>query len=199
MKMPLSGWLQRGIKKLRTGEAPVEVSQATTAAVGWLDEEGVAHAVTARLGERFDGGIDLLLKEGISVDTPIWLISEDGFDRAAAVHFSSQEQGRYTVRVAFLEDTSGLGKDTPFSAARMKWTEGSGRVVGCTVSLSSGENGELAVRMTEAVPVPSVVLLTGGDYQCLGEVRGCQEEDDCWVAQVRVVSDACPRASAQAA
>ena len=199
MKMPLSGWFQRGIKKLRTAEAAIENSQATTAAVGWLAEDGVAHAVTAKLGERFDGGIDILLAEEISIDTPIWLISADGFDKAAAVHFCSREQGRYTVRVGFLEDTSGLEKNTAFSAARMKWTEGSGRVVGCTILLRNGENSELAVSMAEAVPVPSVVLLTGGDYQCLGAVSSCQEEEDCWVAQVRVISDACPRANAQAA
>lgn len=199
MKMSLSGWLQRGMKKLRPGEASVETSVATTAAIGWMDAQGVAHASKAKLGERFDGGIDLLLDQEIIVDTPIWLISDDGFDKAAAVHFCNREQSRYTVRVAFLDDASGLDEGTAFSAARMKWTEGSGRVVGCAVSLRGGKEGELTVSMAEALPVPSVVLLTGGNYQCLGAVQSSEEEKDCWVAQVQVISEAYPRAISQAA
>lgn len=197
--MSLSGWLQRGMKKLRTSEAPVARSEATTAAIGWMDAQGIAHASKAKLGERFEGGIDLLLDEEIKVDTPVWLISDDGFDKAATVHFCSREQSRYTVRVVFLEDASGLEEDAVITAARMKWTEGSGRVVGCTVSLRSGKEGELTVSMAEALPVPSVVLLTGGSYQCLGAVQSSQEEMDCWVAQVQVISDAYPRAMTQAA
>jgi hypothetical protein len=81
----------------------------------------------------------------------------------------------------------------------MKWSEGSGRVVGCTVSFRSGKEGELTVSMAEALPVPSVVLITGGAYQCLGAVQSSEEEEDCWVAQIQVISDAYPRAIAQAA
>jgi hypothetical protein len=199
MKMSLSGWLQRGMKKLRPGDAPVARSEATTAAIGWMDAQGVAHASKAKLGERFEGGMDLLLDEEIMVDTPIWLISDDGFDKAATVHFCNREQSRYTVRVAFLEDASGLEESAAISAARMKWTEGSGRVVGCAISLRSGKDGELTITMAEALPVPRVVLLTGGSYQCMGAVQSCEEEEDCWVAQVQVISDAYPRAMARAA
>ena len=199
MKMSLSGWFQRGRKKARSPEAPAAGSQATTATVGWMDSEGVAHAAKAKLGERFEGGIDLSLKEEITVDTRLWLISEDGFDRAATVHFCGEEQGRFTVRVAFLDDVSESEALGDLSNARMKWTEGSGRIVECAVSFRNSESGELTVSMTEALPVPSIVLLTGGDYQCLGSVRACEEEADCWVSEVVVMSDAYPRARAQAA
>jgi len=81
----------------------------------------------------------------------------------------------------------------------MRWIEGASRIVGCQVSFENGEAGNLTVTMNEAVPVPSVVLLSGGGYQCLGSVSGCNEEKDSWVADVKVISEAYPRPGLQAA
>lgn len=198
MKMSLSGWFQRGAKKEQGDQAPQAVSTATTATVAWVSRQGTPRAAKAMLGERFEGGIDLGLAEEIAVDTPLWLLSEDGFDRVASVHFCGGESGRFTVRVGFLDDAPSEA-DEAIESSRMRWIEGANRVVGCAVSFQSGEAGKLTVTMAEAAPVPSVVLLSSGGYQCLGSVRGCEEEKDRWVADVQVMSEAFPRPGLQAA
>jgi len=197
MKMSLSGWFQRGAKK-KAAPAPQAVSTATTAIVAWVDGEGTPRSAKAMLGERFEGGIDLGLGYEIPVDTPLWLLSEDGFDRVASVHFCGGESGHYAVRVGFLDGDSPEA-DEATESSRMRWIEGASRIVGCPVSFENGEAGNLTVTMAEAVPVPSVVLLTGGGYQCLGSVGDCDEGKDSWVADVKVISDAYPRPGLQAA
>lgn len=198
MKMSLSGWFQRGTKKKPKAQAPRPVSNATTAIVAWVDGEGASRSAKALLGQRFEGGIDIGLADEIPVDTPLWLLSEDGFDRVASVHFCGGGNGHYTVRVGFLDGDSTEADDAT-EAPRMRWIEGASRIVGCAVSFENSEAGNLTVTMAEAVPVPSVVLLTGGGYQCLGSVRGCDEEKDRWVADVKVISEAYPRPGLQAA
>jgi hypothetical protein len=122
----------------------------------------------------------------------VWLLSEDGFDRAGVVQACGGEQDGYSARILFYENAPSDAGETGESRARIKWIEAAGRIVEHPVSLENAGGGEIEAALAEDVPTPSVVLLAGGEFQCLASTVSCEKQGEQWIARLHAISDAYP-------
>jgi hypothetical protein len=70
--------------------------------------------------------------------------------------------------------------------------EGSSHVAAAPVSVKNSRHGEIEVELGEALPIPSIALLQGLKFQCVGSVTRCLGEHGRWLATVKVLSGPYP-------
>ena len=191
MKMSFSSLWRKGFRRsAEKPERPAALGGKTT--IAWIGESGEAHCCKTGLRERFEGGVSIDLDMEIPADRPIWLVSSDGFGRAGTLRDCIPNEEKFVGRVSFFPD-QGPGKNgSEQPSARMRWMEGGSHVVATPVSVKNSRRGEIEVELSEALPVPAIVLLQGVEFQCVGSVTRCLGEDGRWLATVEVLSGRYP-------
>lgn len=191
MRMSFSSLWRKGFR--RSAEEPEQpTTRGGKTTIAWVGESGEAHCRKTSLRERFEGGVSIDLDMEIPADRPIWLVSSDGFGRAGILRDCIPKKEKFVGRVAFIPD-QGPGKNgSERPTARVRWMEGSSHVVATPVSVKNSRHGEIEVELGEALPVPTIVLLQGVEFQCVGSVTRCLGEHGRWLATVEVLSGPYP-------
>jgi hypothetical protein len=175
---------------------------AGTAALAWIGPQGTARTASCRLQSRSDHELRLLADEALGPDDAVWLILDDGVNcagRVLACHragdkFEEKFEAEFEVHIALIQAGPA---EANHSAAHLKWVAVSGVVAQEQVSLQSAEQGQLQVVLHEPLPVPSLVLLAGKGFQCLGSVRRCEPNAGRWSVAIEVLGQAYSRSRTQ--
>ena len=133
--------------------------------------------------------IGVQLSQSIEPDTPVWLISPNGVDRAGTLMACNVQQDRLIAHITFREPTRKLTGDM---ATRIQWIEPGGDTVTCAASLTGKGDGRIRVLLPRALPASAVVRIAGQQYQCLAVSGSCEQEGEGWVADVEVISPSMP-------
>ena len=189
--MSWSKWRPRGGRKGRkSAPAPVSpISDAETVTLAWVSADGDAHCESALLDSCGDREITVQLGQTIGPDTPVWLISADGFERAGTVAACNVQQDRLIGHITLHEATP-VEKSPQDGASRIQWVEPGGETVDCAASLAGTGEGRVRVSLPRPLPASSVVRIAAREYQCLGAAKSCEPEGEGWVADVEVISPA---------
>lgn len=178
---------------------------AGTATIAWIAATGAARRASCRLQSRSVHELRLRVDEALGPDDSVWLILDDGLNcsgRVLTCHpaegldvsFEGKSNEEFEVHLALMQAGAEV---TNSSAAHVKWLNPSGVVVQEQVSLQSAEQGQLQVVLNEPLPVPSIVLLAGKGFQCLGSVRRCERGAGRWAVAVEVLGQAYSRPRSQ--
>ncbi len=191
MRMSWSKWWPRGRRKEGTRAAnPVSpLSDGETVMLAWVSADGDAHCESVRLDSRGDREIAVRLGQTIGTDTPVWLISADGFERAGSVVACDVQQDRLIGHIT-LRDATPAAKSPQDAASRIQWVEPGGERVDCAASLAGTGEGRVRVSLPRALPASTVVRIAAREYQCLAAAKSCEPEGEGWVADVEVISPA---------
>jgi len=179
---------------------------AGTAAMAWIDAAGTVRRASCRLQSHSDHELRLRIDEALGPDDLVWLILDDGvncsgkvltchpageFDEKFDEKFNNE---KFEAHIALMQ--AGLAV-TSSAGAHLKWLDSSGVVAQEQVSLQSAEQGQLQVVLNEPLPVPSIVLLAGKGFQCLGAARRCEPGAGRWAVAIEVLGEAYSRPRAQ--
>ena len=191
MRTSWSKWWPRGGRKERTSAAaPVSpISDAETVALAWVSSDGDPHCESVLFHSRGDREIAVRLGRTIGPDTPVWLISADGFERAGTVVACNVQQDRLIGHITLREATP-VEESPQGAASRIQWVEPGGETVDCAASLAGTGEGRVRVSLPRPLPASSVVRIAAREYQCLGAAKACEPEGEGWVADVEVISPA---------
>jgi hypothetical protein len=177
-----------------------------TAAMAWIDAPGTMRRASCRLQSRSDHELRLRIDQALGPDDLVWLVLDDGvncsgkvltchpageFEREFDEKFNNE---KFEVHIALMQASPAV---TGISAAHLKWLDSSGVVAQEQVSLQSAEQGQLQVVLSQPLAVPSIVLLAGKGFQCLGAARRCEASAGRWGVAIQVLGDAYSRPRAQ--
>jgi hypothetical protein len=165
-----------------------------TAAMAWIDAPGTVRRASCRLQSRSDHELRLRIDEALGPDDLVWLILDDGVNcsgRVLTCHGAEQE---FEVHIALMQASPAV---TSSAGAHLKWLDSSGVVAQEQVSLQSAEQGQLQVVLSQPLPVPSIGLLAGKGFQCLGAARRCEPSAGRWAVAIQVLGEAYSRPRAQ--
>ena len=180
-------WQRGGRKEKKEAPAPAPTLAPgpETVTLAWVAADGGAHCEVAPFHSHGEGQIGVQLSQAIEPDTPVWLISADGFEHAGAVLACNVQQDRLIGHITLREPAGEAPEDT---ATRVQWIEPGGEAVACAASLAAKGDGRIRVSLPRALPASTVVRIAGREYQCLGVSDSCEQEGEGWVAEVEVIS-----------
>jgi hypothetical protein len=162
--------------------------------MAWIDAPGTVRRASCRLQSRSDHELRLRIDEALGPDDLVWLILDDGVNcsgRVLTCHGAEQE---FEVHIALMQASPAV---TSSAGAHLKWLDSSGVVAQEQVSLQSAEQGQLQVVLSQPLPVPSIGLLAGKGFQCLGAARRCEPSAGRWAVAIQVLGEAYSRPRAQ--
>ena len=167
---------------------------AGTAAMAWIDAPGTVRRASCRLQSRSDHELRLRIDEALGPDDSVWLILDDGVNFSGKVLTCHGAEQEFEVHIALMQAGPAV---TSSAGAHLKWLDSSGVVAQEQVSLQSAEQGQLQVVLNEPLPVPSIVLLVGKGFQCLGAARRCERSAGRWAVAIQVLGEAYSRPRTQ--
>ncbi len=188
MGMSWSKLWQRGGRKEKK-QAPAPPVGPETVTLAWVAADGAGHCEVASMQSHGEGQIGIQLSQSIEPDTPVWLISANGVDRAGMLLACNVQQDRLTGHLTLCEPA---GELTDGKATRVQWIEPGGDTVTCAASLTGKGDGRIRVALPRALPATAVVRIAGRQYQCLAVSGSCEQEGEGWVADVEVISPSMP-------
>jgi hypothetical protein len=165
-----------------------------TAAMAWIDAPGTVRRASCRLQSRSDHELRLRIDEALGPDDSVWLILDDGVNFSGKVLTCHGAEQEFEVHIALMQAGPAV---TSSAGAHLKWLDSSGVVAQEQVSLQSAEQGQLQVVLNEPLPVPSIVLLVGKGFQCLGAARRCEPSAGRWAVAIQVLGEAYSRPRTQ--
>ena len=175
---------------------------AGTAAMAWIGAPGTVRSASCRLQSRSDHELRLRIDEALGQDDLVWLILDDGVNCSGRVltchpageEFEGEFDEKFEVHIALMQAGPAV---TSSAGAHLKWLDSAGVVAQEQVSLQSAEQGQLQVVLNESLAVPSIVLLAGKGFQCLGAARRCEPGAGRWAVAVEVLGEAYSRPRTQ--
>ena len=182
--MSLSKLWQRSGRKERK-EAPAPPSGPATVTIAWVAADGRGHCQVASMQGDGEGQIGVQLDQAIESDTPVWLISADGVDRAGTLTACNVQQNQLIGHITLSQPVAQLSEGT---ATRAQWIEPGGQTVDCEASLAAVGDGRIRLSLPLTLPAATVVRIAGHEYQCLGVSDSGEQDGESWVTDVQVIS-----------
>ena len=177
-------------------EEPSQIPAERPALIGWLHEDSTARLASAEIIEQSGDDVVLRCRQAVESATKVWLIPPAG-DGTSGTLCSCDEIGE-GFRVNLMLDQAQEIEPDPARLGRVSltWIAENGSTDRTQVAIKNGAEGELEISSPHAVPVPSMVLLSGYRYRGLGVAEYCRHEKDSYRLTVGMTEEVSPQTNA---
>ena len=188
-------WQRNGGKRKQTAQAPASGPVPVTLA--WVSPDGQPCCEQVSLTKRLSSGGEVKLRHAIEPNTPVWLISDEGFERLGSIASCDRVEDRFVGRINYVSGEPQT-KASP-AGTRIKWLDADGKAVESPASLAAAGEGQLRLSLARAVPAATIIRIAGHEYQCLASTVSCEQQGEAWIAEADLISPAFKRRQPQAA
>ena len=165
--------------------------------MGWLNEDATAGLASVEIIEQSDSEHVVRMRQPVSNGEKVWLIPPAGEGVSGSVRSCDEiaEGFRVSIVLDNAEEMTETGQVYP-GRVSLAWTDANGSVCRTRAAMESGGEGELEISTLEAVPAPSLVLLSSYGYRGLGVAKECRPENDSYRVTVAMTEEVYPQPNA---
>jgi len=158
-------------------EAGVRLQSAGNCEMGWLGEDGRVRLGRVEVTHAGRGELTIEAPFALSRRQLVWLLPATPKDYPARVEDVKAGQGAHHLRLRLVREQRRPAAEPALTVAQLRWVDGAGRLVTSFVYLRKAARGQIEVNVPEPLPVPSLALVSGGEWRCLASVQSCAEAE----------------------
>ena len=177
-------------------EKPSQIPVERSALIGWLNEDSTARLASAQIIEQSGDEVVLRSRQAVESDTKVWCIPPTGEGMSGTLR-SCDEIGEGFRVSLMLDQAQEIEPDQArLGRVSLMWTAANGSMGRGRVAIKNGAEGQLEISSPDAVPVPSMVFLSGYRYRGLGVAENCRHEKDSYSLTVGMTEEVSPQSNA---